>query len=188
MNKNTVFTPRRIAMNAVMIALYVCLAMLVSITIGGVRITVRSLPVVFCAVAFGPVDAALVGFMGEFLSQMLTYGFTATTLLWILPYLLQGLFVGLCARALNRRLSVDSLAHKSHSVSLIVICVISAEIVAGFNTLAFYVDSKMFGYYNYLMVFGSLWLRAVLGVATGAIIAIIVTPVVQALKKARIIN
>lgn len=184
---NKTFTTRRIAMNAVMIALYVCLAMLVSLTVGGVRITVRSLPVIFCAVAFGPLDAALVGFLGEFLSQMLTYGFTATTLLWILPYLLQGLFVGIFAKLLNKRLGVDALAQRSRSISLIVICILSAEIVACFNTLALYVDSKMFGYYSYLMVFGSFWLRAVLGVATGTIIAIIVTPVVQALKKARII-
>lgn len=187
MNKQKSFTTRRIAMNAVMIALYTCLAVLVSITVGGVRITVRSLPVIFCAIAFGPVDAVLVGLLGELLGQILTYGLTATTVLWVLPYVLQGLFVGVCAKLLNKRLSLDALAQKSRSISLIIICIISAEIVACFNTLAYYVDSKMFGYYNYVLVFGSFWLRALLGVATGGIIAIVVTPVVQALKKARII-
>lgn len=179
---------QRIAMNAVMVALYFCLAMFVSITVGGVRITVRSLPVIFCAIAFGPVDAAIVGFLGEFLSQMLTYGFTVTTLLWVLPYVLQGLFVGICARILSKRLSVGALMQTGRSVLLIVICILSAEIVACFNTLAYYVDSKMFGYYNYALVFGDFWLRAVLGIATGGVSAIAIVPVVRALKKARILK
>ena len=40
----------------------------------------------------------MVGAVGGFLNQMLTYGFTVTTLMWIFPNAVRGLLVGLYAK------------------------------------------------------------------------------------------
>ena len=69
------FTAKRIAINAVLVALYIGLSMF-SFILGGVKITLEGLPVVICAIVFGPIDAVIVGFLGEFVNQMLTFGFT----------------------------------------------------------------------------------------------------------------
>ena len=72
------FPVKRLATDAVLIAVYFALAV-ISVEIAGVKITFNSLPVVLAAMVFGPVDGFLVPFLGEFLSQMLRYGLTPTT-------------------------------------------------------------------------------------------------------------
>lgn len=181
------FTVQRIAMDAVMVALYFGLSM-ISITIGGLKFTVESLPVVICAVAFGPIDAAIVGFLGETMNQMLTYGFTPTTALWVLPYVVQGLFIGTCVLAMKKRLSADALAKTKRSVLLFVVCIIAGILISCLNTLALYIDSKMFGYYSYAMVFGVFWIRIATGVITACAMAAVVQPLVLALKRAKFIQ
>ena len=46
---------------------------------------------------YGPVGGLLVGLLGAFMGQLLTYGVTATTILWILPQAARGLLVGVYA-------------------------------------------------------------------------------------------
>jgi ECF transporter S component (folate family) len=87
-------TTKRLAADAMLAAMFVCLS-LVSISLPNMKITLDSLPVLVAAFLFGPLDGLAVGLTGSFLNQMLTYGFTATTLLWILPAGLRGLLVGL---------------------------------------------------------------------------------------------
>ena len=88
------FTVRRIVTDAILIALFFALSML-SVEIAGVKLTFVALTTILAALFFGPVDAFLVGFLGAFLEQMLKYGFTPTTMLWVLPEALRGLLVGL---------------------------------------------------------------------------------------------
>ena len=96
MKRNTVFSVRRLVMDAVLVALYVVLGF-VKIPIGNMlRINFASFAVVMCAVTFSPIDGLMVGFLGEFLSQILgPYGLTPTTVLWALPEAVRGLLVGL---------------------------------------------------------------------------------------------
>ena len=47
------------------------------------------------ALLFGPVDAVIVAMVGEFFKQLLTYGVTYTTVLYLIPPALRGLVVGL---------------------------------------------------------------------------------------------
>ena len=83
MQKRVSFPVRRLVLNAMLIALYVLLGFW-KIPIGNMlRINLASFAVVVCAVAFSPIDGLIVGFMGEFLSQILgPYGMTPTTALW----------------------------------------------------------------------------------------------------------
>ena len=49
---------------------------------------------ILAALLCSPLDGAAVGGIGTLLYQLLRYGVTATTPLWILPYILCGLLVG----------------------------------------------------------------------------------------------
>ena len=88
---------KRLALDAMLAAMYVVLS-LFSINLPGMKITLDSLPILVGAALLGPLDGLAVGLIGSFLNQMITYGFTATTLLWIIPAGLRGLLVGLYAK------------------------------------------------------------------------------------------
>lgn len=183
------FTARRIALNAVLIALYVLLGFL-KIPIGNMlRINLASFAVVVCAVAFSPIDGLIVGFLGEFLSQILgPYGMTPTTALWAAPEAMRGLLLGLAMLAFGRRPSITSDLLKSKSlVWYLVACTVTGVIASLLNTLALYVDSKMFGYYNHYMVFGVLLIRLLLAIVMSGAFGYIALHIVSALRRNKII-
>lgn len=182
----TRFSVRRIAIDAVLIAMYFGLSLL-SVEIGGIKLTFASLPTLICAMLFGPVDGFLVGFLGAFMEQMIKYGFTATTLLWVLPPAIRGLFVGVCALLLKKHMSVDAILSTKRPYVYFVVTLISGAIVSALNTLVFYVDAKMFGYYEYHMIFGVFWIRIASGLLSTLLMASIALPVVAALQRANFI-
>ena len=168
----------RLAINAVMIAVYIVLS-LFAIPIGGLKITFEHFPVVLCAIIFGPIDAMLVGGIGEFINQMTTFGFTPTTVLWILPIVVRGLCMGLGKN------SMETIIQKKVPVVFVMVCVGSGLISSLLNTVALYVDSKLFGYYSFALVFGALSVRLLLSVLTSIIISI--KPILHALKHDRLV-
>ena len=190
MSKNNtllgVFSVRRIAIDAVLIAMFFGLSLL-SVQLGGIKITFASLPTIICAMLFGPIDGFLVGFLGAFLEQMIKFGFTATTMLWILPPAIRGLFIGICALLLKKHMSVDAILQTKRPYVYFIACIVSGIIVSTLNTLVFYVDAKMFHYYEYHMIFGVFWIRIASGVASSLLMSIVALPVVAALKRANFI-
>ena len=183
------FTVRRLVLDAVLIALYVLLGFL-KIPIGNMlRINLASFAVTVCAVAFSPIDGLIVGFMGEFLSQILgPYGMTPTTALWALPEAVRGVLLGVFMLIfVKKQLTADRLL-KSKAISwYLIACVIAGVIASLLNTFALYVDSKMFGYYNHYMVFGVLLIRLTLAVIMSAGFGYITLYIVSALKRNKII-
>ena len=165
---------RRIVLVGLLVAMYVVLSLFLTVTLWNFKITFEALPILVGAFLLGPVDGLLIGFLGSFLNQMLTYGFTPTTLLWVLPHAFSGLLVGLLAKRLKGDLSVPKVA---------VITIISALGVTALNTLAMYVDSKMFGYYSKAFVFGALGVRIITGIATAVAFALILPTLLTQLKK-----
>ena len=189
MKKETLFPVRRLVLDAVLVALYVVLGF-VKIPIGNMlRINFASFAVVICAVAFSPVDGFVVGFLGEFLSQILgPYGLTPTTLLWSLPEGVRGLLLGLAMLLLARKGFTPGNCKQSKSfIWYLVACVLAGLVGSLLNTLALYVDSKMFGYYNYYMVFGILLVRLGVSAVMSILFGSITLPVVSALKRNQII-
>lgn len=182
----TRFPVRRIAIDAVLIAMYFGLSLL-SVEIGGIKLTFASLPTLICAMLFGPVDGFLVGFLGAFMEQMIKYGFTATTLLWVLPPAIRGLFVGVCALLLKKYMSVDAILSTKRPYVYFVMTLLSGAIVSVLNTLVYYVDAKMFGYYEYHMIFGVFWLRIASGLLSTLLMAVVALPVVAALQRANFV-
>ena len=178
------FSTKRLVLDALLIALYVLLGFL-KIPIGNMlRVNMASFAVIVCAVAFGPVDGLVVGFMGEFLSQILgPYGLTPTTLLWALPEAARGLSLGLAVVLLSRK--KENLATKQGAAMVVYLlaCVFTGIIASLLNTLALYVDSKMFGYYNEYMVFGVLLIRLGMAVVMSGAFGYITRFIVSALRR-----
>ena len=179
------FPTKRLVFDAVLIALYVLLGFL-KIPIGNIlRINLASFAVVVCAVAFSPIDGLIVGFLGEFLSQILgPYGMTPTTALWALPEAARGLLLGLFMIVFAKRQLLPATLLKSKAAIWYTAANIIAGIVASLlNTFALYVDSKMFGYYEYYMVFGILLIRLAIAIVMSGAFGYIALLIVSALRR-----
>ncbi len=146
----------------------------VALDFGNVKITFESLPILIGAFLLGPVDGLAVGAVGTFIYQMLRYGFSVTTLLWILPYALCGLFAGLYAK--KSRFSPD----KKKLVVVIFGCELLVTLL---NTLTIYVDSKIFGYYYAGIIMGALVVRLVVWAAKAAAFSALMPFVLKAGRK-----
>ena len=186
-NSKRAFPVKRLATDAVLIAVYFALAVL-SVVVAGVKITFNSLPVVIAAMVFGPIDGFLVPFLGEFLSQMIHYGFTPTTVLWMLAPALRGLIVGADVLLLRRSMSVDTILGSKRPWVYFLVCIVAAVLTSLANTGAYYVDSKMLGYYTYELIFGVAGVRIVSNVVSSVLTAILALPVFAALRKAKLIQ
>ena len=189
MKKRVAFPTKRLVLNAVLVALYVLLGLL-KIPIGNIlRINLASFAVVVCAIAFSPVDGLIVGFMGEFLSQILgPYGLTPTTALWALPEAVRGLMLGLMmVFFVKKQLNAATLLKSTAIRWYLVACVVAGVVASLLNTFALYVDSKMFGYYSYYMVFGVLAGRLILAIVMSGGFGYVALHIVSALKKNKII-
>lgn len=187
--KKTRFTAKRIVINAVLIALYIVLGF-IKIPIGNIlRINMASFAVVMCAVMYSPIDGLIVGFLGEFLSQILgPYGMTPTTALWALPEAARGLLLGLCMLLpmIKQQMAEKVLRSKALAWYLAA-CVATGVVASLLNTFALYVDSKMFGYYEYYMVFGILWVRLGLAVVMSSAFGYLSLHITSALRRSKII-
>lgn len=180
---------RRLVLNAVLIALYYALG-LWRIPIGNMwRVSVAPFAVILGALAFGPVDGLIVGLMGEFVTQILgPYGLTPTTLLWCLGEAVRGLTLGLFAWLVLKKWLVSEKKLSAAQMAMVLCaCIFTAILSSLCNTLALYVDSKMFGYYSYAMVFGALIVRLVLSVVISGVLGYVALPVLSALRRAKLL-
>ena len=184
--RKTRFPVRRIAVDAVLIAMYFGLSLL-SVEMGGIKLTFASLPTLICAMLFGPIDGFLVGFLGAFMEQMIRYGFTATTVLWVLPPAIRGLFVGVCVLLLKKQMSVDAILSTKRPYVYFAVTLISGVLVSTLNTLVYYVDAKLYHYYEYHLIFGMFWVRIASGLLSTLLMAVVALPVVAALQRANFI-
>ena len=165
---------RQLTIDAMLCAMCAVLGY-VALDLGSIKLTFESLPVLLGALLFGPVDGMFIGGIGTLLYQLVRYGVTATTLLWILPYVVCGLLVGAWARrrdfSLSRRETV--------------ILVVAAELVITvLNTVALYVDSKLFDYYFPGFILGALGLRLVICVVKAIAFGMLLPSLTEVLRRA----
>ena len=174
MNKNTV----KISVCAVLSAMYVgldLLAVSLSAPFGGtLKISVSGLPVIIAAILFGPLWGGAVGFVGAFIGQMLSYGFTATTVLWVMPATFRGIAMGLLFILFNKSLK---------PYILVIETVVSALLVTATNTAVMYIDAKIYKYPVTLLGI-ALVNRILAGIITAIVFAVIVPPIIKLVKKA----
>ena len=114
----------------------------------------------------------MVGLVGAFLGQLMTYGVTATTVLWIIPPAVRGLLIGLYAKRCGY-----SFSRGQRTAALIG----TALVVTALNTGAMYIDSVIYNYYSYAYVFGGLVVRIISGAATAVLMVFVAPPVVNLL-------
>ena len=163
---------KRLALDAMLAAMFVVLS-LFSINLPGMKITLDSLPILVGAAMLGPLDGLAVGLIGSFLNQMITYGFSATTVLWILPAGLRGLLVGLYAK--HHGFSMNT-------AQCVFITVSTALLVTALNTLFLYVDSWVYSY-SYVAALPTLLLRIAAGVITAVLFSLLLPPLLGTLRR-----
>ena len=174
---------RVLCRTAIMVAMYVLLNM-VAIKAGNLHITFASLPVVTTALLFGPGQAALVGLCGEFINQMLGYGFTATTPIWILPPAIRGILIGAAALAFAKTgKSLDK-----RPIACYAVCVIAAVITTFCNTVGIWIDSVIYGYYTFAYVFGDALIRFITGMVAAVVIATVAIPLIHLLRRSGMVQ
>jgi len=164
---------KRLSFNAVLAAMCAVLGA-ISLDFGNLKLTFESFPVIIAALLFGPVDAMLVGGIGTFLYQILRYGFTVTTPLWILPYVLCGLVVGAYSKKRGFKLEKKQLAFIVLAGSLLIFLV---------NTAVMYLDSKIYGYYSFAYIFGTVIPRALICVGKSLVYAAAMPALTERVKK-----
>ena len=164
---------KRIAIDGIMAALYVILGY-ISIDMGMLKISFEEFPVILSGLVLGPVDGVIVGGIGTFLFQILRYGFSATTLMWMLPYIVCGLVCGLYA---------SKYGFYNSGRQLWFIITVAGFVTFALNTLAIYVDSKVYGYYSDAYVFGALGIRLIIMAVKTVVFGFLAMPVLRAMAR-----
>jgi ECF transporter S component (folate family) len=165
-------------MDAMLTAVYFVLSYF-SISIGGgIAISLGSFPIVLSALVFGPWDSSFIALLGEFLIQVLKYGITLTTVLWILPPMLRGLTIGFFA---------STLAKKGHRLEdnlplYLAVSILGALLTSGGNTLVIYLDSLVYKV-PLVSVFVVAAMRFVIGMATAIVVAFACRPLAKVVRK-----
>ena len=167
-------TTRRLAMNAILIAIFFVLN-LYSIKIGNnIKLTFAAFPRLVAALLFGPADGVFVAGIGEFLIQLLTYGLSPTTILWMIPPMAHALIVGLCARRRNFELT-------PRQMGAIVLAASLATTIL--TSISLYLDARFWGYPSNLTGVVLLF-RFINSIIMSAIYAAIMPRTIQLLRRA----
>lgn len=179
-NNKRKFSPLMLVLCAVLAALYVVLSSFLAIRLGNsLRITFASLPVILAASLLGPVPAAIVAAVGEFINQMISYGLSPTLPLWLLPPVCRGVMVGLMLLPMRKK----GVLPETKPVQYGAVLMIAALLTTVVNTLVMWADSVFWGYYSFAYVFGTAATRFVSGIITAAAVAIVAVPVLHALRR-----
>lgn len=178
------FKTQRMITDALLAAIYFALTYFVIKPAGeSLKITFASLAIVVTALLYGPVDACIVALIGEFLYQVILYGVTLTTPLWLVPPVLHALALGLAAMLFRKH----GKPLYERTVPCYIVCVGCALLNSCFNSVAIYFDSKIFGYYRPGIVLTMMAVRLLLAVATALLVALVAMPLVQSLRKQHVV-
>ncbi len=166
---------RMMATDAVLVAMYVVLNS-IAFRVANFKFTLDAFPIIVGAVMFGPFHGSLIGFLGSGIYQLFFsgYGITPTTLLWMLPVIVRGLIIGFYSK------------HKNYSPSvgaLMVFTIIAGILTTALNTLALYVDSIIYKYYSYALVFGLLIPKFVISIILAVLFAFVTPALVKKIRK-----
>lgn len=157
-----------------LVAIYFVLSNYFAINLAGIRITLDVLPILVAAALFGPVDAFIVGFIGNFLFQLVgPYGISATTFLWALPDGIRGLLLGVLLKSKWKAMSKPR---------LIAILVTVAVVFTTVTTGVMYLDCLVYEY-SFAAYAPYILIRYVMGIVVAVLSAFLVPPLWRALDK-----
>ena len=165
---------QQLVTDALLAAMCVVLGFM-SIRIGNImKVSLEDFPVILAALMYGPSDGIIVAAIGIFLYQLLSFGITATTALWILPFVVVGGLAGLYARKFN---------FNNNPKQILIIFLICEVLICLLNTAAIYADSKIFGYYYPTIITGMIAIRMVTAIGKGIVLGLISPPILRTLSK-----
>ena len=165
---------KHLATDAVLAAMCTVLA-LVSIKVGNnLKVTFESVPVLMAGLMFGPLNGLAVGGIGSFIYQIMSHGITATTLLWILPYLVCGLVSGLYANKVNFQPGRLSLSLTVFACEILIFII---------NSAAIYIDGHVYGWYNPVTFISMLPARAIICVVKSLLFSAFLPGLIRSVKK-----
>jgi len=165
---------KRLAIDGMLAAMCAVLGF-IAIDMTYIKITFETLPIILGALMFGPIDGLAVGGIGTLIYQLLKYGVSATTVLWMLPYVILGILLGLYAKKYK---------YKNTKKQILIAVVLGELLVTILNTGVMYIDAVMYGYYFKGFITGSLALRLVVCVVKAVVFGLIVPTITTAVKKA----
>ena len=166
---------KNVVMIALHTALFVILSVYATIDFRGLKLTIQNLPIYLVAINYGVVPGALVGFLGMLINQIITYGFQATTLFWVLPQTILGVVCGYIFE--------NKIIKFSNKKKLFVTIIFLQIMLTLLNTICLLIDSFVMGYYNIMLVFSSLIVRIMLSILTGIVYCILIPLIVNLSKK-----
>ena len=143
------------------------------------QISLNALPIILVAIYLGPISGMAVGFVGEFLSQLLEYGLSVATFWWTSPAILRGLLVGVIFIIFKHS---QKIAHIGINI------LVSSLFVTALNTFLLIMESKLLGYYSIALSTTFFVTRLTSSIATAVVMIIIIYPIMSALKKQNLIN
>ncbi len=174
MSKTSKMTSKELCINSMLAAMCAVLGYL-SIDTGNLKITLESVPIIIGAAMYGPLCGVAVGGVGTFVYQLLRYGLSVTTALWMLPYCVCGLIVGLYAKA--RAFELDR-------KQLIFISLVAELVVTTLNTGVLYIDSRVYGY-TVAYVLATIVPRYIICVVKAVAVGVILPPLIAVVKRGR---
>ena len=162
---------------AAMIALHIVFEVFCTIWLFGnsVKISLGSLPFIIIALLCGPAEGFITGFIGTLISQMITYGLTITTPIWLMPGALCGLVCGLVYIAFKRRTKTAAIAASVCSgIFTLVLC----------NFIGSYLDGVLILKYSTIeILLAALPVRIGVGICLAVIYTILAVPICRALQR-----
>ena len=160
-----------------MTALHVVLELFCTIWLFGnsVKISLGTLPFIIIALLCGPLEGFISGVVGTFVSQMLTYGLTITTPIWLMPGALAALAAGFIYKAFGRRpKAVPVGVSVCTGIAVLVLC----------NFLGTYLDGVLILKYSTMeILLAALPVRIAVGICLAVIYTIVALPICRALQK-----
>lgn len=145
-----------------------------SLDLGNFKFTFEDVPVILAALMFGGVDGLAVGGIGSLVYQLLHYGVSVTTPLWILPHAVCGLLVGLYAKRREFKLT------RTQALTVIVL---SELLITVLNTGVIYLDSIIYGYYSFAYVFGTVVIRFAVCILKSVVFALVIPRLADAIRR-----
>ena len=166
---------RKVVLIAFYTALFVVLSLYGTINLSGMKLTMQNLPIYVGSIMLGAAPGAIIGFAGMFINQLITYGFTATTLFWVLPQTIIG---AICGYIFENKIV------KVGGGTKFWICIISLQVLLTIiNTIVIMIDSLIYGYFSFLVVFGPFALRLMVSIIVGIVYCILIPLIVKLIKK-----
>ena len=147
-----------------------------TLSVDNLKITFAAFPILLLAY-ISPYwgDAAVASFVAQFLGQMLEYGLSITTVLWIFP----SVFRAVIFWVLVHKVLKDNF---NKSFYYYVGAVIIAMSVTVLNTLVMALDAIIFGYYTTVYVYGMFFVRLGSGILSMLLMSYVVALIAPMIK------